>query len=121
MDLTAGNSYGLTTQDIQFEEEISRNPYYLKIWLSYLQFKSSAPPANRFMVYERALKYLPRSYKLWHAYLNERMQQVESRSVKSSKVAILINTFERSLAYMHKMPRIWCVFILQRISHYFYL
>lgn len=69
-----GDRLGLTAQDMQFEEEISRNPYYLKIWLAYLQFKNSASPSNRYMVYERALKYLPRSYKLWYAYLTERME-----------------------------------------------
>ena len=43
-----------------------------KSWLRYLLFKKEAPPAVRFMLYERALQAVPGSYKLWHRYLSER-------------------------------------------------
>lgn len=94
-------------QDLHFEEELSRNPYSLKIWLNYLSCKQDASPATRYMIYERSLKYLPRSYKIWYAYLSDRKKLAEHKSVASKKVKILINTFERALVHMHKMPRIW--------------
>ena len=97
----------MQAQEIQFEEEISRNPYSPKLWWSYLAFKQDASPSDRNLIYERALKHLPRSYKLWHAYLLERTQRVENKLPTSRKVQILINTYERSLVHMHKMPRIW--------------
>lgn len=103
-------SPSMQSQEIQFEEEISRNPYSVKLWFSYLSCKTDASPSSRYMIYERALKHLPRSYKLWNAYLQERTQRVESKSATSKKVKILINTFERSLVHMHKMPRIWINF-----------
>ncbi len=42
-----------------------RNIYDFRSWWRYLQFKGDAPPRIRFMLYERALKELPGSYKLW--------------------------------------------------------
>ncbi len=106
----------IRAQDLQFEEEISRNPYYLKIWLNYLSFKDEESPADRFTIYERALKYLPRSYKLWHAYLNERTKQAKGKSPTSKKFTILINCFERALIHMNKMPRIWLDFCRLLVS-----
>ena len=94
-------------QELLFEDEISKNPYHIKLWWNYLLYKKGSVALQRYMIYERALKYLPRSYKLWHAYLQERVQDVRFKSASSKKVKIVINTFERSLVYMHKMPRIW--------------
>ncbi len=50
-------------------QEIARNPYSLKNWLRYLGAKTQAKPVKRYLLYERALKFLPGSYKLWWAYL----------------------------------------------------
>jgi pentatricopeptide repeat protein len=97
----------MQAQDIQFEDEVARNPYAPKVWWSYLTYKTDAAPSTRYLIYERALKHLPRSYKLWHAYLQERTQKVENKRPTSKKAQILINTYERALVHMHKMPRIW--------------
>lgn len=105
----------MQVQEIQFEEDIARNPYSVKLWLSYLAFKQGAKQSSRYMIYERALNHLPRSYKLWHSYLLERTQNVESKSPSCNKVKILVNTYERSLVHMHKMPGIWinyCAFLV---------
>lgn len=51
--------------DIPFEEDILRNPYSVKAWWRYLEHKRTAPRAVRNMVYERALKEIPGSYKIW--------------------------------------------------------
>ena len=86
--------------DIPFEEDIVRNPYNVKSWLRFIdhkhqQVKNSKP--NKFnlaltqaqinkipllkperqlnMIYERSVKELPGSYKLWRAYLTERRRQ----------------------------------------------
>lgn len=77
-------------------QEINRNPYALKAWLRYLEAKTQARPAKRYLVYERALKFLPGSYKLWAAYLKERREAVEGRvSVTHARYQILVNTYER--------------------------
>lgn len=98
---------GLTSLDVQFEEEVARNPYVVKLWWSYIQTKLDQPPALRFTIYERALAYLPRSYKLWHAYLMDFTKVLSSKSIKSRKYELLVQTYERALAFMNKMPRIW--------------
>jgi pre-mRNA-splicing factor SYF1 len=94
-------------RDLQHEEGIQRNPYDIKIWLAYLLAKNGAPAISRYVIYERALKFLPRSYKLWHAYLQERTAALNNQSINDKRYGILINTYERALVNMHRMPRIW--------------
>jgi pre-mRNA-splicing factor SYF1 len=50
------------------------NPYSLRLWLNKLEKGKSLSllPIERYAIYEKALYYLPRSYKLWHSYLIER-------------------------------------------------
>lgn len=80
-------------------QEIARNPYSLKAWLRYLEAKTQARPVKRYLLYERALKFLPGSYKLWHAYLQERRRAVEGKvPVTHARYQILVNTYERCVA-----------------------
>lgn len=46
-------------KDVEFEEEISRNPYRLKSWWRYLLAKEGARCKTRNIIHERALKFLP--------------------------------------------------------------
>jgi pre-mRNA-splicing factor SYF1 len=93
--------------DLPFEEDVLRNAGSLRSWWRYLQFKSDAPPKVRYLLFERALKELPGSYKLWFNYLQERKQHVMVLRIDNIAYQQLNNIFERCLAYMHKMPRIW--------------
>eukprot|EP00636_Phaeomonas_parva_P003214 CAMPEP_0118870088 /NCGR_PEP_ID=MMETSP1163-20130328/13188_1 /TAXON_ID=124430 /ORGANISM="Phaeomonas parva, Strain CCMP2877" /LENGTH=485 /DNA_ID=CAMNT_0006805039 /DNA_START=54 /DNA_END=1508 /DNA_ORIENTATION=- len=109
---------------IEYEQELARNPYHLRSWLRYLEDTApvpegeeegtdgeandrAAPRAVRYSIYERALKMLPGSYKLWRMYLQERTANTKHKSVRSRSLAILVNTYERALVHLHKMPRIW--------------
>ena len=49
--------------DLLYEEDILRNGYSLKYWWRYMEAKQRAPAKQRNMIVERALKYLPGSYK----------------------------------------------------------
>lgn len=93
--------------DLLYEEDILRNAYSLKYWWRYMDAKRGAPARQRNMIAERALKYLPGSYKLWRAYLNDRREQVKFRKPGDPAIENLTRTYERALVYMHKMPRIW--------------
>ncbi|XP_058103136.1 uncharacterized protein LOC131246764 isoform X2 [Magnolia sinica] len=106
----------LTDADLPYEEEILRNPFTLKLWWRYLIARSTAPFAARSVLYERALRALPGSYKLWHAYLLERLESVRSLPVTHPNYSSLNNTFERALVTMHKMPRIWTMY-LESLTH----
>ena len=97
----------LSSSEVLFEEELVRNPYHLKTWIRYLTYKSNADPKSRFKIYKRAVNYLPRSYKLWWAYLNERLQRVQPLPINHPKHQYTISIFEKALLHMHKMPLIW--------------
>ncbi|XP_063727991.1 pre-mRNA-splicing factor SYF1-like [Symsagittifera roscoffensis] len=101
----------LSEQEYAYEEEIIRNPYVVKGWLRYAEFKRNAPQAKLNMVYERAVKQLPGSFKLWMAYLRLRKQQVRGRCVTDTVFEDVNNTFERSLVFMFKMPRVWLEYL----------
>jgi pre-mRNA-splicing factor SYF1 len=90
-----------------FERDVANNPYRLKSWTNYLAFLDSSDSYQRYKVYERALKYLPRSFKLWFAYLDERNRNLRGFSVNDKGYDILINTYKRALVHLHKMPKIW--------------
>ncbi|KAK9154116.1 hypothetical protein Sjap_001596 [Stephania japonica] len=102
--------------DLLYEEEILRNPFSLKLWWRYLIARTESPFKKRSIIYERALKALPGSYKLWHAYLRERLEIVRNLPVTHPEYQTLNNTFERALVTMHKMPRIWVMY-LQTLTH----
>lgn len=114
--------------DIGLEDEVARNPYSVKSWLAYTDAKSSAEPQVRYNVYERALRLMPGSYKLWVAYLSDRQRQVmrtqcrgvsqrlasrflplqlRSLCIDNSQYEITNNAFERAMVTMHKMPVVW--------------
>ncbi|KAK3188096.1 hypothetical protein Dsin_027657 [Dipteronia sinensis] len=97
--------------DLLFEEELLRNPFSLKLWWRYLIARLDSPFKKRFVIYERALKALPGSYKLWYAYLRERLNLVKNLPVTHPQYETLNNTFERALVTMHKMPRIWIMYL----------
>ncbi|XP_023752205.1 uncharacterized protein LOC111900559 [Lactuca sativa] len=97
--------------DLLYEEELLRNPFSLKLWWRYLIARTESPFKKRAVIYERALKALPGSYKLWHAYLRERLELVRNLPISHAQYQTLNNTFERALVTMHKMPRIWIMYL----------
>uniref|UniRef100_A0A5B7AHX3 Pre-mRNA-splicing factor SYF1 n=1 Tax=Davidia involucrata TaxID=16924 RepID=A0A5B7AHX3_DAVIN len=97
--------------DLLYEEELLRNPFSLKLWWRYLIARTEAPFKKRAVIYERSLKALPGSYKLWYAYLRERLELVRNLPITHSQYQTLNNTFERALVTMHKMPRVWIMYL----------
>ena len=69
------------------------------------------------LVFERALKELPGSYKLWYNYLKVRRKQMKGRCVTDPGYDAVNSCFERCLVWMHKMPRVWidyCKFLTKQ-------
>jgi pre-mRNA-splicing factor SYF1 len=100
-----------TDDDLLFEEELLRTPYNLTLWVRYLDARKDAPSKKRHLLYERAVRNLPGSYKLWHAYLRERLEPARGLPAGRPEVESLNNAFERALVTMHKMPRIWELYL----------
>jgi pre-mRNA-splicing factor SYF1 len=91
-----------------YEDEVARNPYSLKSWLNILMFLDGSINRNyRFEVYERALIFLPRSYKLWKAYLKERNANLHGKPLNHKSYIFLVDAYERAIVHLHKMPLIW--------------
>jgi pre-mRNA-splicing factor SYF1 len=97
----------ILTDDIPYEQDILQNQYNVKVWLRYLEHKKKTTPEIRFRIYERAVKQLPGSYKLWYRYLCERRKATKGLSPIDPAREVVNYAFERALASMHKMPRIW--------------
>ncbi len=53
-----------TEEDLLYEEELLRNPYSLKMWCRYIEARQGIVARRRYVLYERALKALPGSYKV---------------------------------------------------------
>ena len=145
---------------IPYEEKLIASPYDVQIWIDYIDsvetaleplretvrkkkghndqaFKDTieALSISRVILYERALRLLPGSYKLWKAYLTilmegfkgtdesyyfkvktqQQMQEGNANSISSKyttgNFTILRSAFERSLVRMNKYPRIWSLYL----------
>uniref|UniRef100_M3YA37 Pre-mRNA-splicing factor SYF1 n=1 Tax=Mustela putorius furo TaxID=9669 RepID=M3YA37_MUSPF len=92
-------------EDLPYEEEIMRNQFSVKCWLRYIEFKQGAPKPRLNQLYERALKLLPCSYKLWYRYLKARRAQVKHRCVTDPAYEDVNNCHERAFVFMHKVGR----------------
>ncbi|CAD7956988.1 unnamed protein product [Amoebophrya sp. A120] len=103
------------------EEELTLDPYRPRVWITYIDTIKKTDPALRYLMYERALKTLPMSYKLWRRYLLERRKSLDERRkieqahygnknfdpISDEAYAEVNAIYDRCLIFMHKMPRIW--------------
>lgn len=101
----------ITEEDLYFEQEFERDPHHLKTWLHYLDHKQGNI-RSLVILYERALKNLPGSYKLWKQYLELRLSMISKKNSVTQPDVFRKTTlcFERSLLYLHKMPRVWMMY-----------
>ncbi|KAH7642470.1 pre-mRNA-splicing factor SYF1 fand [Dermatophagoides farinae] len=115
-DTEKNSSIVISEEDLAHEEDILRNSYSIKHWLRYIDHKKESSNNVVNLLYERALKLMPGSYKLWYSYLKLRVKQTSSLSIFDPLVKDSNNCFERSLVFMHKMPRIWIEYLQFLIS-----
>ncbi|XP_018022210.1 pre-mRNA-splicing factor SYF1 isoform X2 [Hyalella azteca] len=115
----------IIADDLPYEEELIRNPFSVKHWLRYIEHKKSCikeelelPLEKRkfsdkdlHYLYERALLQMPMSYKLWSQYLKLRLLAMKDSCLASPAAESVNNTFERCLVFMHRMPRIWLLYL----------
>ena len=85
------------------------NVYNFRSWWNAIMAESFDNFEQRASLYQRALSYLPGSYKLWFNYLKEaRLYVKQFDLLKQVEYYEIVNELhEKSLVYMHLMPRIW--------------
>lgn len=96
------------------EEEVTRQPFAVQAWLGYLRalhdssLSRESLAAARFSVFERALQALPRSYKLWKLFLDEKYaREVRGARPDAPAFGALAALYERALTQLGTMPRLW--------------
>ena len=89
------------------EEELRRNPYSVQKWCHYTEAAKEVSFDVECTLYQRALIYLPRSYKLWKRYLDLVFKHIRSEIITSPKWSHLCTLYEQALIHLGKMPRIW--------------
>ncbi|TMW63494.1 hypothetical protein Poli38472_002435 [Pythium oligandrum] len=111
----AATASALSVNDGAFfenEEEVTRHPYSIQAWWNYVNAVRTSAPGTRFAVYERGLQTLPRSYKLWKAYLDDYFEsQVRGKRIDHANYDHLIALYERVLVQLQTMPRIWLSYL----------
>ncbi|RKP12695.1 hypothetical protein BJ684DRAFT_20781, partial [Piptocephalis cylindrospora] len=106
-------TFHIRETDLAHEEELQRHPYSLRHWLNYLEDtieEKDAEAEDRInTLYERAVKALPSSYKLWKAYLDRRRSSLQHLPYLLNQDAhqSLNHAYERALLTLHKAPRLW--------------
>jgi pre-mRNA-splicing factor SYF1 len=83
--------------DLPYEEDCIRNSYNLKSWLRYIDHKtkSSNNWVAVYLVYERSLRQLPGSYKLWYNYLRLRRAHLKSKCIDDPQYEEVNDIYER--------------------------
>lgn len=106
----------INDEDVSYEQQISKEPNILANWLKYYRFKSSKSSTTfqqKVFILERAVKQLPRSYKLWKIYLDLMMERLRNANYsKARSQFVMVNRlFERSLQLLNKAPIIWIEYL----------
>lgn len=101
--------FSISEEDIPYEQEILKRPDAIEPWLRYVDFKSDSPILEQVFVFERACRLFGRSYKLWKAYLDLRVNHLKefNSSYYNQEYNKVNECFERALVLLNKMPRIW--------------
>ena len=96
---TANDDLFPEEDDYLYEEELLRNPYSLRMWDRYLQARKGATARRRTIIFERALKALPGSYKVRRqSCLNLALPQSISRMLGKPAYKLLASVSPRYVA-----------------------
>ena len=104
----------ISPADEIYEQDILRNPDSTRPWLDYANFKRQyGTLLEQSFVLERACRALPRSYKLWKAYLELRNAHLKGKNPARNKAEFQkVNAlYERALVLLNKMPKIWEMYL----------
>ena len=85
--------------------------YNFKFWWAKLSAIEDRSYKERATTFLRALRHIPGSYKLWFHFLTESVGHCKGKCIISASYSTVNQLFERCLVFMHKMPRIWMMYL----------
>lgn len=113
----------ISEDDLGFEADIQRTPYSVRSWLRYIEHKQiyveKVPDSHVFVLYERAVKTLPGSFKLWKNYIEWskiRLLNLDGAH-REKEILRMLGVFKRGLQTLHKMPRLWIEYLAHLLNH----
>lgn len=108
---------GLLDQVIHsWEYQIAKDGSNLSLWIDY--FHAANSYQLQVFVIERAVRELPRSYKLWMMYLELVLGRVEGNgAISDEDYGVLDRLFTRCLKYCNKFPMIWYKYLEFRLRY----
>jgi len=86
------------------------NPFDFRSWWHSIQAIPTSQYIQRAALFQKALSYLPGSFKLWFNFLTETKAfaaQFKLSQGDDSHHKVVLDLYEASLKYMFNMPRIW--------------
>lgn len=88
-----------------YEEELLRSPFSLRTWIRYIDHKRNGSFSELCFVFERALKELPGSYKLWKQYLDFRRDKLKGLNAARHRQQYhsVVALYERALVLLNKV------------------
>ncbi|KAJ3368512.1 pre-mRNA-splicing factor syf1 [Allomyces arbusculus] len=104
-------------EDLSYETDLVQHPYSVRGWLKYLLHLDplTTRPAHIAATWERAVRTLPGSYKLWKQYLAWCAARVRHAPRNSWAFAVEVQRvagcYRRALLTLHKMPRLWTEYL----------
>ncbi|CCW65047.1 unnamed protein product [Phytomonas sp. EM1] len=105
------------------EWEVLKSSVSSKIWIQLIKAVSAdtypdpSTKANAInIVYERAVRALPYSYKLWSSYLRYRQEETKSLCTSNEWFQSIRELFERALERLPQMPLLWVSYLQFVIS-----
>jgi len=130
---TMDTSSSLSPTELAHEEVVLQNPHDVEAWRAYLDAMAREPATTedastsshahggglskkRILIHERAVRHNPNSYKAWYFYLKERVEATRGLRCDDVEHERTISCFERALATMHKMPRVWELYLRYLMS-----
>ncbi|OUS43655.1 hypothetical protein BE221DRAFT_194353 [Ostreococcus tauri] len=118
--MSASDRATVDAETLRHEEIVARAPGDVEAWTRYVDALPRASASDddahdslcaRFLTYERGIRHNPGSYKLWYFYLVERVERGRGWRCDDARHAGTEAAFERALTTMHKMPKVWELYI----------
>ncbi|VEU19982.1 DEKNAAC100485 [Brettanomyces naardenensis] len=110
--------------DLQYEQELLKDPNDQEVWLKYIHHKritSGAHIQPVLAILNRSVRTLSSSYKLWMVYIKYRLSLINGDTVDVDEVGRMVRIFQEASLYLNKFPYFWIRFLSFCIDYSSYI